>query len=260
MFQQFFLAEHQKRAGQRRRRAAVRRGPPGRAAAARRCRAGPGRAGPPGRARPTQLSGGERQRVAIARAIAGPPAGGAGRRADGQPGLGHRRSRILALLEELNAAGTTIIVITHDHAVAARMRRRIEVLDGHIVADTDPVAAAAATDSPCRREPHDHHHRASPARRSPRGPAAAGGPGRAGQRRAADPEAAGGAVGAGHRDRGGRDRGRPRPGPLLPGRAAGRDRQAGHQPADRHQRADLHRQTAELPKDRAGDGRSSCPA
>ena len=50
---------------------------------------------------------------------------------------------MLALLEELHAQGTTIIVITHDHAVAARMRRRIEVLDGHIIADSDRVDVVA---------------------------------------------------------------------------------------------------------------------
>ena len=50
---------------------------------------------------------------------------------------------LLALLEELHAQGTTIIVITHDHAVAARMRRRIEVLDGHVIADSDPVDLVA---------------------------------------------------------------------------------------------------------------------
>ena len=85
---------------------------------------------------PTQLSGGEQQRVAIARAFANAPrilfADEPTGNLDGATG-----ARIVDLLESLNReAGTTIILVTHDVALASRAGRMIRLADGKVVEDT----------------------------------------------------------------------------------------------------------------------------
>jgi putative ABC transport system ATP-binding protein len=135
VFQQFFLAEHESALdnvadgllyagvalGERRERAHDALGQVGLAHR--------------GSARPTQLSGGERQRVAIARALAGQPAIVLADEPTGNLDSVNSQA-ILALLEELNSDGATILVITHEREIAGRLPRQIEMLDGRIVADS----------------------------------------------------------------------------------------------------------------------------
>ena len=100
---------------------------------------------------PSQLSGGQQQRVAIARALAGKP-----RFLLADEPTGNLDSEmadsVMALLEGINTAGTTIIMVTHDTELAGRAPRNVYVLDGLVQSSTDamhdshprPVAASLA--------------------------------------------------------------------------------------------------------------------
>ena len=86
--------------------------------------------------RPNQLSGGQQQRVSIARALAGDP--GVILADEPTGALDSRTGReVLTFLQELNAAGHTIVLITHDNSIAVKAQRIIRLQDGRIIYDGD---------------------------------------------------------------------------------------------------------------------------
>jgi putative ABC transport system ATP-binding protein len=84
------------------------------------------------RHRVTKLSGGERQRVAIARALVGRPAIMFADEPTGNLDSSNSRE-IMALLTELNDSGTTMVIITHEAAVAGACKRQVVMRDGRLV-------------------------------------------------------------------------------------------------------------------------------
>lgn len=97
--------------------------------------------------RPSQLSGGQQQRVSIARALMN---GGQVILADEPTGAldSHSGEEVMAILKQLRAQGHTVIIVTHDPAVAQQAERIIEIRDGEIIADSRPAGQDNAQGRP----------------------------------------------------------------------------------------------------------------
>ena len=100
---------------------------------------------------PAELSGGQQQRVAIARALAGSPRLLLADEPTGNLDTQMARS-VMELLEQINARGTTILMVTHDRELAQRAQRNVHIIDGYVsdlvrttpsLVGEEPVAEAA---------------------------------------------------------------------------------------------------------------------
>ena len=80
---------------------------------------------------PAELSGGQQQRVAIARALAGKPKLLLADEPTGNLDT-HMARSVMELLEEINAQGTTILMVTHDAELAVRAQRNVHIIDGQV--------------------------------------------------------------------------------------------------------------------------------
>ena len=104
---------------------------------------------------PSQLSGGQQQRVSIARALAGKPSVILADEPTGA--LDSRTGReVLSFLQQLNAAGHTIVLITHDNSIAVKAQRIIRLQDGRVIYDGDahdPRAVVQPTEPGGEEEP-----------------------------------------------------------------------------------------------------------
>ena len=104
---------------------------------------------------PSQLSGGQQQRVAIARALAGDPSVILADEPTGA--LDSRTGReVLSFLQQLNREGNTVVLITHDNAIAVKAQRIVRLQDGKVIYDGDAHDPAAVV------QPHDEDEEVAP--------------------------------------------------------------------------------------------------